>query len=147
MTTAYSWKTHDIDTLRKHFLKGLPIKCIATAMDRTPASVNKALSRFHIRTPRTLKTPHIIKDPHPTRKKRVTSPHADHPHKHKGLNWAKFEAVLRWMKHNNIAYIQSSSHTFFVEHKPCSPAQIVMYANKKRLERGEDIFFVEDITW
>ncbi len=48
--TAYSlWEEDEINELKNLYLSSTPIKIIAKQMNRTPTSINKALSRFGIR--------------------------------------------------------------------------------------------------
>lgn len=147
MAASYSWNSHDIDTLRLHFLKGIPIKSIAFSMNRTQASVNKALSRFKIRTPRTLKVSCHTQKKSSSSSRAAPSRDAHASLRHTSVQWTKFEAVLHWMRAHHIEYTQTSHRTFLIQRRPLSRAQVVMYANKLRLEKGEEIFFVEDVTW
>ncbi len=141
MTPCMSWKNDEIERLRTDFLKGLPIKMIARALQRTPGSVNKALSRFRIRTPRLLKKP-VRLEPTKPRKKLYKD-----VNQKACLAWTSFNAILAWLKEEGIEVSHPSDDSYFLEGRPLSKMQIVMCANKIRLEKKLTIFLVEDITW
>ena len=44
------WSPLEINQAREYFLYGLPIKNIAQKLGRSPSSINKALTRFGIRS-------------------------------------------------------------------------------------------------
>ncbi|MBY0463286.1 MAG: hypothetical protein K2Q34_08920 [Alphaproteobacteria bacterium] len=37
--------------------------------------------------------------------------------------------------------------TFFLDHKPCSPLKVALFANKLRLEEGKQTFLIKGVTW
>src|SRR5690606_30768894 len=106
MSQCINWKSEDIEKLRHYFLKGIPIKIIARTMDRTPGSVNKALSRFHIRTPRCFKE----KKAHSSSRieKRVDL------EKDPGMpsSWTSFFTIIEWLRSQNIDVCERSFDSF-----------------------------------
>ncbi|MBY0281835.1 MAG: hypothetical protein K2W94_06715 [Alphaproteobacteria bacterium] len=37
--------------------------------------------------------------------------------------------------------------TFFLDHKPCGPLKVALFANKLRLEEGKKTFLIKEVTW
>ncbi|MBX9976971.1 MAG: GcrA family cell cycle regulator [Alphaproteobacteria bacterium] len=141
MNQCINWKSEDIETLRFYFLKGLSIKMIARTMARTPGAVNKALSRFHIRTPRCFKEKKAYL-PSQTEKRSNSEKDPGMP-----SSWTSLFTILTWLREQNIIVHETSLDTFYIGSRPFSKMQIVMYANKLRLEQGHEIFLAKDVTW
>jgi len=144
MRHLYAWTETEIDQLRLDFLRGLSIKAIARSMDRTPTSVNKALSRFHIRTPRIFKQRQSIPEnpSNPSkRRKHLFDKNSNH-----SLSWTPFSVVLEWLK-NQGNEVMLSAGQYYIGRRPHTAMQVVMFANKMRNEQGLDIFLVENLTW
>jgi hypothetical protein len=113
---------------------------MARNLGRTPTSINKALSRFEIRTPR----------------KYIEKPQKHHPSKtyikepekrFSKIEWTPFKQILSWLKTigHDISVTKERQH--LVDKKPMSTLQILMLANQLRLQRNEEIFLVENVTW
>ncbi len=153
MHPCVSWKPKEIEQLRTDFLKGVPIKLIARALKRTPGSVNKALSRFEIRPARCFKErKYAIPSLHRKAKKpyvdEIAGRSGQYPlHPAYPSPWTSFATILEWLQAENISFKTLSHDTYMIDNRPLSKMQVVMYANKQRIERGYDVFLVENITW
>ncbi len=139
MNQCTYWKSEEIEKLRLYFLQGLSIKIMARTLDRTPGSVNKALSRFHIRTPRCFKERKLSSR---------TGRRAD-VEKDLGMpsSWTSFFNILQWLREQNIIIHETASGRLYLNKRPLSKMQLVMFANKRRIEQGHEIFLAEDVTW
>jgi hypothetical protein len=61
------WRQNEIEQMKRLYVNDQPIKIIARLLNRTPTSINKALSRFGIRQKRRTPlekapVPHKLKD-------------------------------------------------------------------------------------
>lgn len=151
------WSEEDIDLLKEGFLRGESIKKIAMRLRRSPGAVNKALTRFHIRTPRifkerakklelTMEKQHRLK-----REREVRA----------SIRWIGMEEVVAWLiqqgdrvqclveKVETPPHIQNNERVieYRINRHPKTRLQLLMYANQKRLESGDEIFLVENVTW
>lgn len=148
MNTCMNWNNEDIEQLRLHFLKGLPIKLIARTLSRSPGAVNKALSRFNIRTPRRFKEKKTLLSFKKVtsslfqRKKKCSERERKCP-----SSWTSFSKIVEWLNDQGTECVPLSEDNFLIQNRPYTKLQVVMYANKLRLERGYAIFLVENITW
>lgn len=166
MDSLACWKPLEIEQLRLDFLKGFPIKMIARRLSRTPGAVNKALTRFHIRTPRDFRPRYpsflrvdlskiqgIPSHTYPPQgaansnqqKKPSTLTKKVQPHRSKG--WVNFEDVVAWLHDQHIACTPTEDERYLLQDRPHTLLQVILFANKRRIDQGLDIFFVEGITW
>ena len=138
-SSFHPWTEDEIDRLRLDFLRGLSIKAIARIMERTPTAVNKALTRFQIRTPRTIRkdeTNDSSKRKHFFEKEsRIRE----------NIPWIPFLTVIDWLRNQGLI-IKRIEDEYHIGKRPYSPNQLLMFANKLRIEQGHEIFLVEGIT-
>lgn len=161
MVPGLSWTKKEVEYLKSSFLNGQQIKAIARAMGRTPSAVNKALSRFGLRSHKSFQTyygiPKVATLPrqylHKKHTIRPTQPAQNLP-----LNtsrddtqpeWVSMTSVLDWLKNEQIFVLFRAGHSFpfVVGAKPMTTEQVVLHANKLRLERKQPPFMVENVTW
>lgn len=164
MESTTCWNPLEIEQLRLDFLKGFPIKMIARRLSRTPGAVNKALTRFHIRTPRDFRPryPSFLRaTPTSTTDTRTTYPPAAANSNHKKLapkstkktpstkqkGWVTFENVVEWIMNQNISCTPVGDEHYLIQHRRHTLLQVLLFANKQRIAQGLDIFFVEGLTW
>ena len=140
MLSVY-WSEKEIEYMREGFLRGESIKKIACGLGRTPGAVNKALSRFHIRTPRIFKE--RVEKPLKTASWKV--------HREKeiraSISWISITDVVSWLMEIGEHVESREGNGYLINRCPKTKLQLLMYANQKRLERGDEIFMVEDVTW
>ncbi len=137
--SLHPWTEDEIDRLRLDFLRGLPIKAIARSIERTPTAVNKALTRFQIRTPRNLR-----KDEAKDSSRRKQFFEKDNRIR-ETIPWIPFLTVIDWLRNQGLI-IKRIEDNYHIGRRPYSPTQLLMFANKLRIEQGHEIFLVEDIT-
>ena len=143
MVTTANWSQDDIEKLKEEFLKGLPIKLIAKVLGRTPGAVNKALSRFQVRTPRIFK-----ERTHKDQCLRLAKLAIERERELKSkIHWASLQDVIKWLQEDVGDRVAFSDGCILINNRPMTKMQLTMYANKKRLENGFEIFLVEDVTW
>lgn len=135
------WSEQEIDILKEGFLRGESIKRIACQLNRTPGAVNKALSRFQIRTPRIFKV----------RAEKVKTASSFKVLREKEIratiNWIDIADVILWLKGIGEKVEQGGGGGYLINRCPKTKLQLLMYANQRRIERGDEIFMVEDVTW
>lgn len=153
------WSKKDIEMMKFSFLNGEKIKLIAHKMGRTPTSINKALSRFGIRRKtgkaynyrfplalmRSYQNP-IYANTSIQKTNKVTY---DEPTEVED-NWVNFQEVVIWLQTtgdrvNSISYLKNTY--FVVNGKILTKEQVLIYANKRRIEKKLPIFLVKQMTW
>ncbi len=150
------WSPLEISQAREYFLYGLPIKNIAQKLGRTPSSINKALTRFGIRpsTQRRQSIPKITTKTKTTKNK-LQPPSFDKKILRKHLdNWVSFWKVCNYLSAQNICFYEQSPHgtalekrTFLVNDKIFSSSQLLLMANKIRVENNQSAFLVDELSW
>ena len=142
MTSMVHWSREEIEKLKEDFLKGAPIKIIAKALGRSPGAVNKALTRFQVRTPRIFKEK-ILK--YPSHKMHRLALLRERELKAK-ICWTPLIEVTKWLQNNGDS-VTVSDGCFLINNRPMTEMQLIMHTNKKRIEQGFEIFLVEHVTW
>ena len=150
------WSPLEINQAREYFLYGLPIKNIAQKLGRSPSSINKALTRFGIRssTQRRHSLPKTT-DKTKTRKSKLQPPSFDKKILRKHLdNWVSFWKVCNYLSAENICFYEQSPHgtaleqrTFLIKDKIFSSSQLLLLANKIRVENNQSAFLVDELSW
>lgn len=97
------WRQNDIEQMKRLYINDQPIKIIARLLNRTPTSINKALSRFGIRQKRcTLRekapAPHKLKDS-AHYSKIYMDLSQQQPFQEK---WVSLDFVYAWLRGRNI---------------------------------------------
>jgi hypothetical protein len=171
------WTEQELNQIKADFVKGERIKTMAYKLGRSPSSLNKILSRYHIRNPETKdrnqkgyiewdpsanyckgKLPPIIeykslkpKETSSKNLKKIKRPKKD-------TAWVSLRDVVDYIKSKGISIeilhlkentIPSAYNeaAFFLNHKPSSPLKVVLFANKLRLEEGKQTFLTKEVTW
>jgi hypothetical protein len=151
------WSPSEIHKAKQYFLHGLPIKNIAEKLGRTPSSINKALTRFGIRTenPRYTLSKNILEKQKKTNEIRLQSLGFDRQSLRKQLdNWVSFWKVCSYLEAQNICFYERSKHgieldkrEFIVNDKVYSARQLLLMANKIRVENDHPAFLVDGLSW
>jgi predicted transcriptional regulator len=148
MYFCQTWSDNDISLLKNLYLTNQPIKIISKILNRTIPSVNKALSRFGIRAIQKRNDVSISKS-------RVLSPRDQKERTKRKINftsekWVKFPEVLDFLKgkgHLIEMLVEGKSQPkLHVDDKELHPYQILIMANKIRLQNHQPIFLVGDIS-
>lgn len=146
------WSPKLVGVLRSEFLNGKTIKDIAAKINKTPSSVNKALSRFGIRHQSAKEITKATKIPFKKSANRnakiscVENLILDE-------NWVDFSQVIEFLELNNIKIIPLNEHSniserkFFVDKKQYSSMQVLMLANKLRCDQKLNVFLVNNLSW
>lgn len=153
MTTYSLWNDDEISNLKNQYLSGVPIKIIAKQMNRTPTSINKALSRFGIRKSKEKKASRSAI----TTYKEMVNVCQNHLPKKTYLatvynqeEWVTLEQVVGYLKKIGIN-IQKVFHDglneLYYNNKLLSPLQAILLANRHRCQHNLSCFKVGDITW
>ena len=142
------WSDSDIKFMKSRFLQGHQIKQIAHQMGRSASSINKALSRFGVR-----------QEHHKPKKKILRRKHKDVHHfrnRKKSLiacikeNWVEFMDIVNWLGENDFPIYPIGQahfdHAYMANGKFLTKNQIVLLANKLRVEQGLPVFFVHEVT-
>jgi hypothetical protein len=150
------WTEENINYLKLAYLQGLPLKLIASKLNRSVSAINKVLARRNLRTHS--KMAHLPSLPRPTsdqiQKKRdlgakirkknariVKFLRSDY------RQWVLFERVLYWLKTQKITVIKSEMETYYeVDGYPKSKLQILFIANLRREEQKLPVFYVKGVT-
>ncbi|MEI8295937.1 MAG: hypothetical protein WCG04_05390 [Alphaproteobacteria bacterium] len=145
------WRQNEIEQMKQLYINNQPIKIIARVLNRTPTSVNKALSRFGIR-----------------QKRRTILEKATASNKLNDLancdiymnlsqqqtaqeKWVTLDFVHAWLRGRNVnveKVVCALTHKihFAIGSARLNPSALVMLFNKKRLEEGLTICWVEKIS-
>ncbi|MDP3372027.1 MAG: hypothetical protein Q8S21_03965 [Candidatus Paracaedibacteraceae bacterium] len=156
-----SWTANDIDELKKGFLTGTPLKELAWKMKRTPTALNKALTRFGIRTERPKSEKSLWNDFGNSKTPITINPMCAIKRfdkrfrkiqKAQTTQWVEMDKVLSVMdaKGHHIYVAEANKDPrqtlYFVDGKKVTALQVVFLANRYRIEQGKHPFCVEDIT-
>ena len=147
-TKRQTWTQEEIDLLTIFYLKGDRLKNIAKNLNRSPTSINKTLNRFNIRKAKihsnsNVTPPKPIKESRPSHKKEPVE------------SWVSFHKVLHWLEMNQIHVIKNArfigedlmnQRVYSLQGKSVTPAQVLIFANQLRADRGKEIFLVEEVT-
>jgi hypothetical protein len=146
MHVCAPWSDLEIHNLKDLYLSNQPIKIIARMLDRSAPAVNKALSRFGIRMPRGYARP--------TASFTQNSPSVPPPKTQRRSKltwdvdmWVKLSDVVDYLRKNGKKITQSTTmQGWHLDHKPIYAHQLLMLANKLRLEKKLPIFLVGDVS-
>lgn len=160
-----AWEEQDIRTLRSLFLKGMPIKIMATLMKKTPGAVNKALSRLGIRPVRqhkplwmatTAEEKARIHKPRNKIKKVVSLRETPSwralnkeacPSTHKlWVGWPEVVAYLQKCGEKISITGKGEQAMFYIGKRTCSRAQLLIRANQNRSEQQLPLYCVHAFT-
>lgn len=153
------WSPSEINHLQLAFLHKCSIKTMARDLGRSPTAVNKALSRFGIRTYIGRSCRKKDSAPYAQRKRPkvlTSSPNIDGP------QWVKIETLLTWISEEiGEVFVRLSSPTtetpprqnaispntiYFVGKRAFNLYQLVQLANEIRCSKKLPIFYVEGVT-
>jgi len=145
------WRRKDIEHMKQLYINHQPIKIIARLLNRTPTSVNKALSRFGIRQKR---LPHD-KVTACNKVKSIAAQHltySDSPHQQSFREkWVSLDFVYTWLRGRNIhvermvCSLTQKIH-FIIGNTRLHPSALVLLFNRKRLEEGLEVCWVEKVS-
>ncbi len=145
------WSTKDISLAKEHFIGGLTVKDIAKRLGRTPSSTNKALTRFGIR----LKNPRLNSPKIPKTEIKVRILGFDRKSLCKQLdNWVSFWKVCDFLATQKIGIFEQSTYgtplgqrKFLIGHQTYGASQVLLMANKIRVEKDQPAFLVDGLSW
>ncbi len=124
---AQYWNTHDIETLKNLFLQKRSLKEMGCILGRSPSSINKALERHGIRPKR------YVYDSRCTPKK-------------DDKQWVNIKHVLHYI-HRIGLDVEKRKEDYLLEGMNYTPLQLLMIANKRRIDQKKPIFYVNNVTW
>lgn len=149
------WSATEISKMRSYFLAGLSMKDIASKLSRSTTAINKALSRFGIRPE--LPRQKIVSM---SRTKRDIQCSLKPPSfGRKSLqeefdNWVGFWKLCDYLGQQKVCFYEVSApgtsidrRQFRVGAKILSARQLLMLANKMRMENNLKPFFVRGLSW
>jgi hypothetical protein len=171
------WTSEEIEEMKIAFIQGEKVKGIARKLGRTPTALNKALSRFGVRTPRKNKViqreapvdwrryllPKGMKCEQPillpeensyqsiVSKKRVEKDFLKNRKRLKATDsiWVSFSRIINYLERqgHRITPIDSELGQFELDRKPVEKGYMLLLANRLRVEEAKPIFLVNEITW
>lgn len=139
MINSGKWTDTDIEQLKVAYTSRKPLKIIAGEFNRTVMSINKALKRFGIR---------MSKQTAKVEKKAPTTSYYKEKRKPLEPGWNTQHDLIEWLKINNyevvpLAHLESP---FKVNGLKLTPGQLLLTANKLRLQQKLPIFRIVGIT-
>lgn len=145
------WRRKDIEQMKQLYINHQPIKIIARLLNRTPTSINKALSRFGIRQKRLPGDKTLI-----CTKEKGSAPqhpaYSNLPYQQSlQENWVSLDFVHAWLRGRNI-HVEKMVCTltqkihFIIGNVRLNPSALVLLFNKKRLEEGLEVCWVEKVS-
>lgn len=140
------WNQSEIEQMKCLYVNNQPLKMIARILNRTPTSVNKALSRFGIRHHR----------PHQSETSTCRFKHSANFRRflrqaQGEKQWVTLDYVQEWLQERRIIMqkiicpVTGQTH-FRQGSARITPAHAVMMFNKKRLEEGLEVCWVEKVS-
>ena len=158
MTT---WKQNDIQRLKDYYTQGLPIKKIAQHLGRTQTALSKAITRFNLLQ---YKPPQKIRRDY---KNFIDNALRTAPIKESQKTvfikrffaletcekWVDFKDVLHFLSKQNMTVnsLHKNNHDgealYSLNRKTVVPAQVLLVANRIRVENAQPPFKVKDLSW
>jgi len=158
MTT---WKQTDIQRLKEYYTQGLPIKKIAQHLGRSQTALSKAITRFNLLQ---YKPPQKIRRDY---KNFLDNTLESMPIKQSQKivfikrffaletreKWVDFKEVLHFLSKNKITVDslhknnQDGEPLYSLNRKTVVPAQVLLVANRIRVENAEVPFKVKNLSW
>ncbi|MCE2716028.1 MAG: hypothetical protein ACK4V2_05675 [Pseudomonadota bacterium] len=151
---THGWSGADISKARNYFIAGLPIKDIAKEMNRTPTAINKALSRFKIR-PNKIREQEIRLCYRPQKSYLIEKPSFElNALRNEVDNWVGFWKLCEYLGQQKVCFYETTRNgtslidrQFKVGEKILNAQQLMILANKIRLENNLRPFFVRGLSW
>lgn len=152
-----TWSAEDIKQLSKYYTMGFPIKEIANILHRSPTALYKAISRFHLQSLKPPKDAPIFDEnglPVPTAKERREKSYL------KKLfsicmneEWVDFSIVLEYLREQNInvEFLNQRNKygedLYALNRKIFVASQVLLVANRLRVEEKKSPFKVQNVSW
>jgi hypothetical protein len=152
-----AWTSDDIEQLTRYYTKGFSIKKISKLLKRTPTALHKAISRLKLhalRPPKEdlyfsengLPIPPVKEKKHLLYFKKLFSVCLNE-------EWVTFEKVEEFLKNYNFVikpmmhYQGSKESLYSMNRRIVTKAQILLQANKIRVEEKKTPFKVMDVSY
>ena len=149
-TIPNKWSKEETDYLKTSYLHGVSLKIMAAELKRSLSAVNKALSRYNLRTGR---KPEGIILPGQQKKTPATPPKSRKDCQvftalpPEDRRWVTLEEVISWLKTQKIYVIKPATEVFYVvAGYPRKKEWILFHANRLREELGLLPYYVKGIT-
>lgn len=151
-----AWTAHDIEELTTCYTKGFPIKKISRILKRSPTALNKAISRFKLHALRPIKQKIQYGEnglPIPTENQKIELSYLKRLFK-KCMNeeWVDFQVVIDYLLKKGISvqllgqFNHEHEPLYAMDNKIVVPAQIMLKANRLRVENNKTPFKVQDVS-
>lgn len=156
-----AWKQTDIQRLKDYYTQGLPIKKIAQHLGRSQTALSKAITRFNLLQ---YKPPQKIRRDYKNfidnalgsalinqSQKTVFIKRFFALETHE--KWVNFNDVLHYLSKNNIQVDSLHKNNndgeplYSLNRKTVVPAQVLLVANRLRVENAEVPFKVKELSW
>lgn len=151
----HEWSTSDISKIRTYFIAGLSYKDMARELGCSATAINKVLDRFGIRPK--LPKEKITIEPRTEKKVELslTAPSFGRKALQEELdNWVSFFKICDYLSEQKVCFYEVSARgvsidcrQFKVGTKILSARQLLMLANKMRMENNLKTFFVRGLSW
>jgi hypothetical protein len=151
------WTANDIETLSVYYTKGFPIKEISRRLGRSPTALHKAISRYKL---------HPLKSDKPKDKTKEILPSTSifKEHNEKSYikkffqkcmneNWVSFNNVVDYLRQKGIdvEFLDKKNNNhedlYALNNKVFVAPQVLLVANKLRIEEKKMPFKVENVSW
>lgn len=146
------WTPDEIEYAKKAYAEGKREKIIALELGRSEASVSKMLTRNKVRCKRDYKSLNrgsCCSNTKVVRFISVRRAKLDVTFNGTICNWTSADEVLRYLAKNHSNFVicyQNHKPTYKIQNIEVSLTKVLMEANKIRLQKGEPVFHIEDIT-
>jgi len=147
------WTTSDISQLSQYYVEGLTMKEIARLLNRTPSSLYKAVKRFNLHTLNAKRSIMMTDEEPKVRRRSSTSYLQKFFEKCFNEHWVKFDAVLEYLKKHHI-FVESleskntdQSSLYALNNKIFTASQVLLVANRIRVEQNLNPFKVQDVSF
>ena len=158
MTT---WKQTDIERLKNYYTQGLPIKKIAQHLGRSQTALSKAITRFNLlqyKPPQKIRRDykHFLENTlrrAPIKQSQKTVFIKRFFALETSEKWVDFKDILHFLSKNNIEVncLQKNNKDgeplYSLNRKTVVPAQILLVANRIRVENAAVPFKVKKLSW
>lgn len=155
------WTQNDINLLKNYYMQGLPIKLISHHLGRSQTALSKAISRFNLLK---YKPGQEVRNEYRNLLgdslnilRRTANNKAEQIKRFFSLEasekWVRLEDIIAFLKHNKIRVIalnqknSSEEDLYSLNQKTVVASQLLLAANRLRVEQKQIPFKVKNLSW
>ncbi|MDP2193735.1 MAG: hypothetical protein Q8K36_04355 [Alphaproteobacteria bacterium] len=155
------WTQNDINLLKTYYMQGLPIKLISQHLGRSQTALSKAISRFNLLKYKPVQTVrneyrNILDDSLSILRRKANHKAAQIKRffcLETSEKWVRLDEVIAYLKRNKIRVSLlnqkngSGECLYSLNQKTVVSSQLLLAANRLRVEKNQVPFKVKNLSW